>query len=296
MYWNYIVYGVCFALSVFAVIKEYSRFNKQRLALRIVASLFAIAALSAITLPVSYTSDAVYSGNEAVLLTKGLDKDSLGKFKNEAWYTADAAIQKQYPKAKFISLSQVSKVSPSMSKLHVLGYGLNQNELPGLNNIPIVFHQDKYPEGIVSISWTEKIKEGQRFTVQGTFNHTTSSQVRLVLKELNTTVDSLTIERQGSTKFELKSEPKSTGRLVDHLLVLKGEDTIANENLPTVIDTVKPLKILMLTEAPGFENKFLMDWLSSRGFGLAVRSAISRDKISTQFINIEKTPLEHLSS
>jgi hypothetical protein len=296
MHWNYLVYVICFLLAMFSVIIEYRRANKQRLFLRIGTSFLAIVALAAIALPVGYWADSSYAGNEAVLLTVGFNKDSLDKLKNERLYTADAEIGREYPKAKLVSFEELSKTNPAIAKLHILGYGLNKDELHELNNIPIAFHGDKYPSGIISASWTEKVKQGQRFTLQGTFNHTGESQVRLVLKELNTTVDSVTIERPGKTTFELGSLTKSTGRLIDHLLVIKDDDTVANERIPFIIDPVKPLKILLLTAAPDFENKFLKDWLSSRGFEIAMRSDISKNKISTQFVNTGKLALEHLSA
>jgi len=296
MHWNYLVLIICLFLAVITVIKEYRRGNKQRLGLRVAASLIGIAALGAIALPITYRTEANQPANEAVLLTPGFNDDSLNKFKNDALYTIDAAINTHYPKAKLITPDQVKTSVPAIVRLHILGYGLTKEELNLLGDVPVIFHPALYPDGIVSVSWSEKLKQGQPFVVQGKFNHTNTRQLRLILKELNTSVDSMTIERRGNINFEFSSLPKSTGRLADHLLVIAGHDTLENEGLPLMVESFQPLKILVLAASPDFENKFLRNWLAANGFAIAVRSSISKDKISMQFVNMEQLPIAHLSA
>ena len=296
MLWNYVVIISCICLTVFALIKEYLRADKQRLALRITASVVGIAALAAIALPISYQSETTDPVNEAVLLTPGFSKDSLSKFKNDTIYTTDEAINKQHPKTEFITIDQLKKVSPAIARLHILGYGLAKDELKQLDSLPATFHPANTPTGIVLANWSQKIGQGQHFTVQGKINNPANSQIRLILKELNTSVDSATINQSGNIDFELNSLPKSSGRLTDHLLVLSGHDTIANEPLPFIVNPVTPSKILVLASAPDFENKFLKNWLTTQGYSVAVRSAASKDKFTSEFVNIEKLPLEKLST
>ena len=296
MNWIYLVLIICSLAGLFAVVKEYARSDKRRLVLRITATLLGVAALACIAVPISYRGSIRYSGNEAVLLTAGFSTDSLNKFKNDSLYTTDPLISLHFNKAKLVIPYRLKKNGRPLTNLHLLGYGLTESELTRLDSIPVVFHPSPYPAGIVSASWTEKLKQGQPFVIQGKFNHTMHAPVRLILKELNTSIDSTVIEQQGLVNFELKGLPKSTGRIVDQLLVLNGKDTIVNEPVPFEVSKVEPLKFLMISSSLDFENKFLKNWLTQQGFAVAIRSAISKNKVTSAFINIQQMPLNHLSA
>jgi hypothetical protein len=43
----------------------------------------------------------------------------------------------------------------------------------------------------------------------------------------------------------------------------------------------------MLSASPDFESKFLKNWLSENGYAVALRSAISKDKFNSEYINIK---------
>ncbi len=296
MYWNYLVILICVLAFIFSVIKEYRRKNKQRLWLRVVASIVAIAALAALTLPITYWSETSRNDNEAVLLTAGFNADSLTKYKNDSVYTFNDTIKQLYPKAKLITVSQLKNITPTLSAVHLLGYGLSPDELSQINNVSVIFHPAPVPYGITSANWPEKLKQGQHFVVQGKFNHTNGNPVRLVLKELNTTTDSTTVEHEGIESFQLTSLPKNTGKIINRLIAIAGKDTLENEPLPFLIEPIIHIKVLVLTSSPGFESKFLKNWLSEQGFEVAVRSTISKDKISTQFVNTPQVPLTQLSA
>jgi hypothetical protein len=53
---------------------------------------------------------------------------------------------------------------------------------------------------------------------------------------------------------------------------------------------------LILSASPDFETKFLKNWLSENGFSVAVRSAISKDKFSSGYVNIPPLNLSHLNT
>ena len=296
MYWNILVLIVCLFLSVFCIWKEFSRPNKLRLIWRIIASIFAIAALACIALPVKYTGKITAAGkNGAVLLTEGFDADSLSRYKTDTIFTADPLIKRKYPKAKLITLDELASITPKIKQLNVLGYGLNQDEIMQLDDIPVQYNASPAPGGITAVNWQGRLKQGQLLKVQGNFGNPIDHPVRLILKGLNTGVDSLIIGAKSSFKFELKTTPKTSGRSIYQLLALSGKDTLANESLPVEIDPDKPLKVLMLSAAPGFENRFLKNWLSENGLGVASRSTISKSKFNSDYINIGQTPLDHLS-
>jgi hypothetical protein len=297
MNWTYIVLIICCLAAVFAVWKEYKRAEKTHLILRIMASLLAIIALGCIALPINYSKDVIERDDHSVvLLTAGFEPDSLTNYRNSKLFTTDKAIEKKYPKAKLIRMEELRNDSPAITKMHVFGYGLTETELNQLDNLPVVFHPALAPEGITATSWNQKLKAGETLRVQGRYKNDSSKPVKLILKGLNSGLDTATIPAKTYTDFELTAVPKNAGRAVYHLQVTSGTDTLANENLPIQIDPIKPLKILILSASPDFETKFLKNWLSENGFSVAVRSAISKDKFSSEYVNMQPLKIDHLNN
>ena len=297
MNWNWIVVVICCLLAVFAVWKEYQRPGKSNLVLRITASLIAIAALACIAIPLNYTRDITDADeHSAILLTPGFTKDSLGNYKNSKIFTADKGIANVYPKAKLTRLDELKADSPAITKLHVFGYGLNEDELKELDHLPVNFHSSVPIEGFSSIGWNQELKTGEALNVQGEYKNYHSTPIKLVLKGLNTPLDTVTIGPKKTSYFELSAVPRNEGRAVYHLLAIAGADTLSNEPLPIEINPIKPLKILMLSASPDFETRFLKNWLSENGFSVAVRSAISKDKLSSEYVNMQPVNVDHLNS
>jgi hypothetical protein len=297
MNWTYIVLIICCLAAVFAVWKECGRAEKAHLILRIIASLLAIMALGCIALPVNYSKDITrQDDNNAILLTAGFEPDSLTNYKGGKLFTTDKTIERKYPKAKLIRLEELKNDSPAVTKMHVFGYGLTETELNQLDNLPVVFHPASVPEGITATSWNQKLKAGETLRVQGRYKNDGLKPVKLVLKGLNSGLDTATIPAKTYTDFELTAVPKNTGRAVYHLQATSGTDTLANENLPIQIEPIKPLKILILSTSPDFETKFLKNWLSENGFSVAVRSAISKDKFSSEYVNMQPLKIDHLNN
>ncbi|WDF54592.1 hypothetical protein [Mucilaginibacter sp. KACC 22063] len=292
---QYIIYIVCVLVAVISIWREVHRENKAHLWLRVIAILVAILALACIILPVSYNGKIdVNDKKSAVLLTNGFNADSIADYKNLRVFTLDKSVKKTYPKATLISdLSEISTVRPSINKLHVFGYGLNEYQLKQLNNLPLSFHTVDPPNGIISVSWSTNLNSGDQLHVQGTYNNA-GQPVKLILKGLGTTLDS-TVINKGKNLFDLSATPKNTGRSVFRLLAIRDADTLENESLPIELNTVKPLKVLILASAPDFENNFLKNWLSTHGYGVAVRNMISKDKFSQDFVNVEQQSLQHLT-
>jgi hypothetical protein len=296
MNWTIIVLIICCLAAVFVVWKEYNRGNRSYLVLRIAASLATVAALACIALPVNYWKDITGQDDHGViLLTKGFEPNSLSNYKNGKVFTTDRSIEKAYPKAKLIRLDELKTDSPAISKLHIFGYGLDENELKQLDHLSLDFHQAPIPGGITAIGWNQKLKTGEALTVQGKYKNDDPKPVKLVLKGLNTQLDTATIAAKTNGGFELNAIPKNEGRAVYHLLAITGKDTLANENLPVEIGPIKPLKILILSASPDFETRFLKNWLSENGFSVALRSAISKDKFSSEYINMQPLKVDHLS-
>jgi hypothetical protein len=98
---------------------------------------------------------------------------------------------------------------------------------------------------------------GDRFKVQGTFNNTLSNDVKLVLKGLNTNLDSIVVPKNTFNEFELTTIPKHLDRSVYYVVALNGKDKLETGDIPLEVIQPKKLRVLMLASSPDFELKFL---------------------------------------
>jgi hypothetical protein len=298
MSWTPSVIVSCFLLAVFCIWLEYRREDRSRLIWRIAASVIAAIALACIALPVAYQGDnQIYGDNQALLLTEGYHTDSISHAGYKMILTTDKGIKKAYPKAILLTgIQDINAIRPAIKLLHIVGYGLNAAELQQLNAIAVVYHvPTEAVQGVQSVNWPQQLKAGDLLQVQGKYNNTTSGTVKLLLNGLNTPLDSVSIPAKSIIDFELSTTPKITGRAAFSLLALNGKDTLEKESIPLAVEAVKPIKVLMLSASPDFESNFLKNWLSQHGYAIATRTVITKNKISQDFVNMEKLPLERLT-
>jgi len=275
--WNYIV--VCLSLLLLATLLwwEIRRENKARRAGRVIATILLVASLAAIALPITYTSSRITGGREGVLLTEGYDPDSARVYLSSGVEVKDLKDLR-------------------VSALHILGYGLTGDERDAiLPDVPVLFHPSPMGTGIMAVNWTQQVLPGQTCRVQGSFYNTTGRPVKLLLFGIGSMLDSAEVRSQ-EMDFELRTVPAQADRAVYRLAVVEGKDTIEQENIPVEVLPVRPRKILILAASPDFENRFLAGWLSEKGHGVVVRTAISKDKYDHAFLNTPAMAVDHLSS
>lgn len=287
---TYLVIAVCTIAAIVFAVLEVKRRNKSRLGLRLVAVVVAVAALACIALPLKYSGKGqVSTDKKAILLTAGFNADSITTDSNPRVYTLDASVKKAYPKAKLINdFDELERTNA----LHIYGDGLKPYELAQLDSLPVTFHPAAKPSGITAANWSGKLKAGETLHVQGIYNNTSAQKVKLVLKGLATGIDSVTIAAKSETRFSLSAKPAATGRLVYQLYA----DTALQGDIPTQVEAAKPLKVLMLSASPDFETKFLKNWLGGNGYAVAMRTAISKNKYNTDFINLQQANISSLST
>jgi hypothetical protein len=296
MNWTLSVIVIGIILALLFSWQEFTRTNKRRLALRLLAVWLAVAALACVALPVTYNGTAtIANDSEAVLLTEGFSKDSIPA--NIRVYTADKTIQKAYPKATLISHpQQIALQKSAVKQVKILGYGLTSDELQQLGSLQVSYSAPPIPGGTQAISWPLKLKTGEKLTVQGQYHNAETKSVKLILKGLNTGLDSVIMVAGKTAAFELKTLPKPTGRVVYQLVALAGTDTLSNDNLSVEIEPTKPVKVLMLSTSPNFETRFLKNWLGQNGYAVAARAVISQNKISEEYVNLDKMNLQRLTA
>ncbi|SDL74635.1 hypothetical protein SAMN05421813_10211 [Daejeonella rubra] len=293
----YIIITLALLLG-FIVFKEIGRKNKSNLIFRIAASILAILSLFFIALPISYDRKvSTGNGNTAVLLTEGYSKDSLAAWKDVSLFSTDKEITEKDKKVNYIpDIAYFLSSNPDFQTIHILGYGLEPDELKSLKTKNLIFHPSALADGISSISWRGKIRSGEQLLVQGRYNNTTETGVKLILQGLGTNLDSVIIGKETWIDFELKCIPKHLDKAIYSLIAIADKDTISREELPVLVKERESLRVLILASSPDFENKFLKNWLSEQGYSVSVRTTISTAKYSTEFLNSRKNDLNRINT
>ena len=294
---SYIIIFLALLLG-FLILKEIGRKNKSNLIFRLSASVLAIISLLFILYPIHFDRKVNSSNsNIAILLTEGYHKDSLAKWKGASLFSTDNEITEKDKKVQYIpDITYFLASNPDYQTLHILGYGLESDELNKLKTRNVIFHPSALKNGISSISWPEKIHSGEQLLVQGRYNNTTGSEVKLILQGLGTNLDSVMIGKETWNDFELICIPKHLDKAVYSLIAITDNDTLSREKLPVQVQEQESLRVLILASSPDFENKFLKNWLSQQGYSLSVRTTISTAKYSTEFLNSRKNDLNRINT
>ncbi len=144
------------------------------------------------------------------------------------------------------------------------------------------------PKGMVAVDWQRRLMKGEKLEVQG---HWSGLRAKLLLMGLGGVMDS-TVTDGG---FSLGTVPAQIGNAVYQLVAVSGADTLEREDIPVQVETGKPLKVLILAGAPGFENTFFMNWLASDGQQVANRTEVSRNNYQSSFANMLSRSLDVLT-
>ncbi|MDN3588964.1 hypothetical protein QWY86_19970 [Pedobacter aquatilis] len=285
-------------MLIFLSYKEISRKDKSRLTWRILASIFAVASFLFLLIPLKYKTVVKQNLNEINLLTEGTEIDTALKIQGNRYSLASY----KYLELKNIKTVQIPdlayflKSHPEINKINLYGYGFSASELENIKGLQIDFHQSERISGIISANWPSKLKVTEKFQIQGIYKNTEKASIKLLLKGLGKSIDSINVKPNTETNFSFKSQPKQIGKAIFNLIALNGKDTISNEPVPFVVNEQPEMKVLILASFPDFEYKFLKKWLFDNHYPLAFRGKISKDKYTTDYLNLSNLSLNTINS
>ncbi|MCZ4222437.1 hypothetical protein [Pedobacter rhodius] len=295
MEFKYIAITLCLFLLAFLLYKEFSRASKARLIWRVLANVIAVACFVLLIIPITYNTHLKQSANEIILLTAGTNPDSVAKLKGTKYSFASAEI-KGIKANSIPDLSYFLATHKDIRKINVYGYGLANEELKNLEGYGISFHPSEKPNGIISANWLPEIKTTEQLKVQGVYQNSNRKNVKLLFKGLGNSIDSIAVEAKSTKSFSFKNQPKQTGSAIYQLIALQGNDTLAKEPVPFLVAEQPQMKVLILASFPDFEYKFLKKWLYDNQYPLAFRSQISKNKYSSDFLNIDSLNLNRINT
>lgn len=237
-----------------------------------------------------------YSASQAILLTPGYHPDSLRSLLTQLRpmpqvYHFDSAASEGVAVTDFTAFREQY---PAVQTLHVLGNGLEEEELTRLKAIRLVPHLSKLPAGVLSASWPQRITLGEEVQVQGKFT-APGNATTLYLQAAGGRRDSVEIKKGIKQNFALRFIPKTSGQFVFALQWKGEEDSVHQEAIPIMVQEPRLLNVLLLSSAPSFEVKFLKNALAQQGHGVAVRSQVSKGIYQTELVNLSGLNLNRLS-
>jgi hypothetical protein len=280
---------------------ELRRPNRQRLVWRLMAVLLATAALGLLAFR-PFLSVRTVPGT-AILLTQGVSADSLETLLQSlpakpAIYAIDSNLAdafSRYGAGILPDLASLRRNHPQVKSLHLLGYGLTEHHLEELDSVTVIPHLSQPSGGLDAANWTRQVALGDPLVLQGVYQNTGDSPVRLRLEGFGTGLDSLEIAAGQRQAFTLRSTPKEAGLFVFKLTIRAGKKVTA-EKIPFRVEPRQPLRVLFLESFPTFGSKFLKAYLAEAGHSVAARAAISKEKFRTEFLNAEQVSLNRMTA
>lgn len=296
MTFNLYIWIACLLLSCLLVYQEIKRPNKHWLGARLFASLLAVAMLALLVIPITINQQSKQQHTQLNIISAGYHADSLAHIPHQKYFLEEALAPTLKRKANFIpDLAYHLAAHPEINNIAIYGYGLTDEQLKQIKNIPLDFHPAEKPSGVIACQWKEELKEGETLVVQGQYQNT-SKTVSLKLIGFGKTLDSTHVAANTTAKFSLKNQVKQKGQAVLQLVALQGKDTLSREAIPIQTLAKTSLKIVVLGSSPGFEYNFLKKWLYENQYALALRNRISKDKYSIEFLNRSSIDLNRLST
>lgn len=291
MYWYYMVVIAC-ALLVFLLYREWRRTKKSGLHGRLLACVLSVGSLLWMAHPPEQKSSAAVK--QLVILTDGFIEDSVADFIQQRHseipiYSDNPALKYPANNIQLIAGWHLFARQHAAATFHVFGNGLEAAALNLLNNHPIVFHAPPARSAVSNIYWKQWLQTGEALKVQGTYENHTAKRIKIVLEVFGEERDTVLVDAGTSRQFSMATTPLHTGRAVYSLVFLSGRDTLAQEPIPVEVQTIAPLKILIIASSPDFDNTYLKNHLSQQGYQVSISTEVSTNTSNRQFLN---TPVQ----
>jgi len=290
--WGTIASLLCLVLLIFLLWKEWTRSNRAFLTARLAATIIAVLCLYLLANPPSYTRKVEQADNQLIILTDGYEQDSvraLSGFEKMPLYD----LREEQSKANGNpGMDEMFMRHPGVHIMHVFGYGLRGHQLEQLKAHSVIFHPSRPPAGFSRLQYKKELEQGEWLQIQGSFIHRDSGRVNIFLSHFGMKLDSAWMV---DGVFQLKAIPPQVGRATYSLIAMKGKDTLEKQILPVVVNERKIFRVLMIGSAPGFESRFLKDWLVRKGYQVVSRTRVSKNVYSKEFVNEDRVAIERIT-
>jgi hypothetical protein len=179
--------------------------------------------------------------------------------------------------------------------LWIVGSGLPPFALEDLRSAS-GFIPSPIPNGIVRIDVRRPVVAASTNHINGSYYLDSAEKRTIHLIGPAGAEDSASISGKGQTEFGLKFIPKVAGK-ASYRVEERDNDgnIIRSSQLPINIEPFRALEILIISDYPSFEMRYLKNYLAGKGHRIAVRSRVSKSRFHQEFTNRPREPLELLT-
>ena len=287
------VVGISLGLLLFLWMQAWRRSNQKNRIARLFCSGLLVFALAMLGLkPALQKERKAYT---AIVLTQNYDpavidslqatKDSVFVYNYQEASAKKSATQKSLDPLMAGDLGMILRQQQRFNQLHIVGNGIQADELPLLKDLPTHFYLNKAPNGFRQATHHKTLQVQEALTVKGTYQNPGKQKITLLLASPGGVVDSTLVSNKNEA-FTLIDKPKEAGKYI-YQLIAKTEqgDTLSTEPVPVIVQLRRKLKVVIINSFPRFETKYLKNWLGEEGHSVAVRSIISKNKVKDEFVN-----------
>jgi len=241
---------------------------------------FGTAVLSLLGIGLRPTWPRPVSTDEAVLVTPGADAGAVSRLADSLGTTA-----------VFVDPADIGSIT-SLRRLHVVGWGLEPSRWPELGTTPVVIHAAPPPVGLARVSWNTNPVLGDGLEIEGRVSGLAEGATVALIDPAGR-IDSVHVKGDGA--FQLDTRPNGAGRQMYVLQAGPITHPVVRETLAVNVVPPPPHRLLVLEATPSFETSALRDWLARRGGSIGIRTAVSRDRYRTEFVNQDRFALTPLT-
>ncbi|GAB3541495.1 hypothetical protein GCM10027443_40860 [Pontibacter brevis] len=243
------------------------------------------------------TTQQAINPSTAILLTEGYNSDTLQQLLRQAaaeprLYSYKTAAGDATPVESVYLLRQEQ---PGLNKVHLLGYGLQAEELQALEGVQVQPYLSAKPAGMAAVHWPEKVKLGEAVAVSGRYTPGGEASTWLYLQAAGTVRDSVEVTAGTTAGFELRYTPRQAGQFVYSVVEKSGEKADTLGQVPIEVQPVQELGVLLLASSPLFEFRFLKNHLAEQQHRVALRTTISKGMSQSEWLNMPRTNLNRLT-
>ena len=269
-------------LALVSIVFVFLRPNRARLAVRLLASFSVIAGMSLLVIPI-FNAKSLSGKTQLLILTEGYQEDSV------VAYQQSNSIKLSWEALNQAAIDQADAIA-------IFGYGLPDTSIWKIPPAKTKFHTSNLPRGISHIHWKQEMALGQSLLIQGRVSNPKLEKLVLQLLSGQELVEQKMLIAQPFINFQFNPSPKNLGTGNYQLVLLKGKDTLSNNPIPFIVALPKSISVLLLQDAPGFEQKFLKNWLTDHGYPLAARTRISKQIFDQAFSNRASSNLLNINA
>jgi hypothetical protein len=243
--------------------------------LRTAATVIALLALLGVAVRPRWHSTA--PAHEGVLVTAGADPATVRRL-------ADSL-----GRVPVFLEARAARRDPSLRRLHIVGWGLDPEIWRALDSIPVSFHPAPAAAGIRYASWPATVSLGEDLVVEGELGNPAAF---VALVDPGGAADSVPVDAR---TFRVVAHPRALGPMLCVLRASLHDRPVAAETIGVMVVPPPAPRVLILESAPRFDTRALRDWLARRHGAVAIRSAVSRNRYRSEFVNRDRDALTPVS-